>query len=129
LIHSHHHKSSPTAEYLTAFSSIISSSLFVEPYIMVATSQLARLERLSSVRGDTMSTSFMDHSGLRPNKNCGSIKTWKKVTVSVLDDIHADSPFFASSPSRPLPFFGVKGERKSRSMFGELLSEASRNRS
>jgi hypothetical protein len=75
-------------------------------------------EKLPSARSDTMSmsTSPMDstNSGLRSeacaNKNLGKdTSNWKVVTALALKDLHKDSPFFASNPSRPLPCFDAKG--------------------
>jgi hypothetical protein len=82
------------------------------------------VEKLPSERSDTMSMSVsrMDstNSGLRSeacvDKNSGKDATatsnWKVVTARALKDLHADSPFFASNLSRPLPCFAAKGKGK-----------------
>jgi serine/threonine protein kinase len=73
------------------------------------------LEKFPSDRSDTMSMSPMDmtNSGLRSgasaNKNCAKdTLDWKVVTPLALEDLHADSPFFASNPSRALPCFDAR---------------------
>jgi hypothetical protein len=76
------------------------------------------LEKAPSDRSDTISISPMDltNSGLRSganaNKNyCGKDKSdWKVVTPLALEDLRADSPFFAANPTRVLPCFDAKGE-------------------
>lgn len=87
------------------------------------------LEKIPSDRSDTISTSPMDftnnaqRSEAYANKTCGKETSdhWKVVTSLALKKLHADSSFFASSPSRALPCFDAKGERTRRSMYGELL--------
>jgi hypothetical protein len=51
-------------------------------------------------------------AGAYANKNyCGKdASDWKVVTPLALEDLRADSPFFASNPSRVLPCFDAKGE-------------------
>jgi hypothetical protein len=67
--------------------------------------------------GGTVSISPMDlsNSGRRSRayktKICGKDRTdWKAVTKVALEDLHADSAFFASNPSRALPTFDEKGK-------------------
>jgi hypothetical protein len=79
-----------------------------------------------------VSSSPMDttNSGLRSegyaSKSRGKdASDWQVVTAFALEDLHADSPFFASNPSRPLPSFDAKGKENLRPMRGELLSQTS----
>jgi hypothetical protein len=86
------------------------------------------LEKIPSDRtgSDTVSISPMDmtnsrlRSGASANKKCGKDTTttrdWKEVAPLALEDLHADSPFFASNPPRTLPCFDTRGERTLRLM-------------